>query len=251
VINVLERFFPSPEIVLQLKPEELAIPLLRCLVHLEQAGQDNNLVLENFFGIVLNEKFGGERSIEVAKTITEAWLWLEREIMIAPRPEPGAGHIVYVTERGKKLTEQPDIDIYIKSNLIPRGVLDPRLAEKIQGLFIRGDYDTATFQAFKEVEIRVRTGASLPDEILGTDLMRRAFNPDSGELTDNSQHGGEKQALSDLFAGAIGLFKNPSSHRDVNWGDPIECVELIYLANYLLRVVERRTARRTTPPGSQ
>jgi uncharacterized protein (TIGR02391 family) len=253
VINVLENFFPSPEIVLQLKPEEVVIPLLKCLIHLEQARQDNDLVRDNFISIVSHEGFGGERSVEVAKTITEAWLWLEREIMIAPRPEPGAGRIVYVTERGKKLAEQPDIGIYAKSNLIPRGVIDPRLANKIQSLFIRGDYDTAIFQAFKEVEIRVRTAANLPNEILGTDLMRKAFNPDKGKLINYNQHPSERQALSDLFAGAIGLFKNPSSHRDVNWADPLECVELIYLANHLLRIVERRMdiAQETTPNPQQ
>lgn len=188
---MLERYFPSPEIVVQLKPEELAIPLLRCLIDLEQKGQDNNLVRENFFGLVLHERFGGEQSVEVAKTITEAWLWLEREIIITPKPEPDAGRIVYITERGRKLAEQPDIDIYIRSNLIPPGILDPCLASKIQRLFIRGDYDTAVFQAFKEFEIRVRKAASLPDEIRGTDLMRKAFHVDNGELTDENQHQGE------------------------------------------------------------
>lgn len=239
---MLERFFPEPEILLQLKPEELAIPLLRCLINEEEAEHDNNLVRENFFGIAIHERFGGEQSTEVAKAITEAWLWLEREIMIAPRPEPGAGRIMYVTERGKQLAEQSDIYAYIRSNLIPRGVLDPRLADKIQHLFIRGDYDTAVFQAFKEVEIRVRKAAGLPDTLLGTDLMRRAFHPNNGELTDNNQHPSERQALSDLFAGAIGLFKNPSSHRDVDWGDPGECAELIYLANRLLRIVEKHAS---------
>lgn len=240
VTTILERFFPEPETVLQLSPEELAIPLLRCLVHLEESRQDNNLVRENFFSLALHEKFGGDHSVEVAKSITEAWLWLEREIMIAPRPEPGAGRIMYVTKRGRSLSEQPDIGTYIKSNLVPRGLLDPPLADKVEGLFFRGDYNTAIFQAFKEVEIRVRSAAGFADEILGTDLMRKAFNPETGQLTDATQHGGEKQAMSDLFAGAIGLFKNPSSHRDIDWSDPAECVELIYLANYLVKVIERR-----------
>lgn len=242
VFKMLEGFFPSPEIVLQLNTEELAIPLLKCLIHLEDAKLDNNLVRENFFGIVVSEKFGGERTIEVAKAITEVWLWLEREIMIAPRPEPGAGRIVYITERGKKLAEQADINIYSRSNLIPIGVLDPRLASKVQNLFIRGDYDIAVFQAFKEVEVRVRKLASLPATLLGYDLMRKAFNPENGKLTNLGQVMAERQSTSDLFAGAIGLFKNPSSHRDVNWGDPQECAELIYLANHLLRIAEKHAS---------
>lgn len=236
---MLEQFFPPPEVVIQLNPEELAIPLLRCLIRLEGAKRDNDLVRANFFGLALHEKFGGEQSIEVAKAITEAWLWLEREIMIAPRPEPGAGRIVYITERGKKLAEQTDIHDYIRSSLIPQGMLDPRLASKVQPLFIRGDYDTAVFQAFKEVEVRVRKLASLPANLLGYELMRTAFNPENGKLTDLGQIKAERQATSDLFAGAIGLFKNPSSHRDVNWEDPMECAELIYLTNHLLRIAEK------------
>ena len=162
---MLEKFFPPPETVLKLNPEELAIPLLKCLVYLEEAKRDNDLVRENFFGLAVSEKFGGEQTIGAAKAITEAWLWLEREIMIAPRPEPGAGRIVYITQRGRELAEQSDIKTYIRSNLIPRGVLDPILANKIQHLFIRGDYDTAVFQSFKEVEIRVREKASLPTSL--------------------------------------------------------------------------------------
>ncbi|HUV75184.1 MAG TPA: TIGR02391 family protein [Dehalococcoidales bacterium] len=239
---MIREFMPEPDVVLQLKPEELAIPLLRCIIHKEAAGHDNDLVRENFFGLVLVEEFGGDQKIEVAKAITEAWLWLEREIMIAPRPEPGAGRIVYVTERGKRLAEQSDIHNYIRSSLIPRGVLDPRLVSKIQHLFIRGDYDTAVFQAFKEVEIRVRERASLPQNLLGVELMRTAFHDELGALTNHAQDIAERQSTSHLFAGAIGLFKNPSSHRDVNWEDPMECAELIYLANHLLRIVEKHAS---------
>ena len=72
--------------------------------------------------------------------------------------------------------------------------------------------------------------------------MRKAFHPESGQLTDPSQLPSERQATSDLFAGAVGLFKNPSSHREVNWEDPLECTELIYLANHLLRIVEKHAS---------
>ena len=107
--------------------------------------------------------------------------------------------------------------------------------------FIRGDYDTAVFQAFKEVEVRVRKVTSLSQELFGIELMRQAFHSDTGRLTDKNYPKAEREATAHLFAGAIGLFKNPSSHRDVNLEDPSECAELIYLANYLLRTIEKRT----------
>lgn len=236
---MLADFFPPPEIILQLQSEELAIPLLKSLISEEEAGRDNNLTRGNYMGLAISQEFGGEYQSEVLKSITEAWCWLEREIMIAPRPQLGGGGIIYVTGRGKELAQQEDINAYIRSNIIPRGALDPKLTSKVQHLFLRGDYDTAVFAAFKEVEIRVRKRASLLSSSYGITLMREAFKPEGGKLTNPQQIPAERQATMDLFAGAIGLFKNPSSHREVNWEDAAECAELIYLANHLLRIIDK------------
>ncbi len=72
--------------------------------------------------------------------------------------------------------------------------------------------------------------------------MRKAFNLDSGPLTDQRSVKAEKQAMSDVFAGAIGLFKNPQSHRKVETG-AVEASQLINFASYLLSLVDQVEAR--------
>lgn len=101
--------------------------------------------------------------------------------------------------------------------------------------FMRSEFDVAVFQAMKDVEVAVRDASSLSDKV-GTDLMRSAFNPKEGRLTDSSADGGECVAGMELFAGAVGSYKNLHSHRDVDVDDPSEAVEIIMLANHLLRM---------------
>jgi len=47
----------------------------------------------------------------------------------------------------------------------------------------------------------------------------------------------ESQAVSDLFAGAIGLFKNPTSHRRLNLEDRSQAANAIRLADLLLKTL--------------
>ena len=109
--------------------------------------------------------------------------------------------------------------------------------------FALGDYETASFAAMKSVKVEVRRVAGLPNDLIGVVLMRKAFSPNDGALLDPGAEGGEQQATMDLFAGAIGAFKNPASHRTVQFDDPMEAAEVIQLADLLLRIVRRAEKR--------
>jgi uncharacterized protein (TIGR02391 family) len=110
---------------------------------------------------------------------------------------------------------------------------------------MRGECDVAVFQAMKAVEVYVREAGGFSAGDLGTDLMRRAFHEENGPLTDKTVEKNERQATSALFAGAIGSYKNPQSHRDVNLDNPDEAMEIVSLANHLVRRLDRRIAAKT------
>ena len=234
-MSLYEENYPPVETVLELEPEELAPIVLRHLARAEKSKLNRyNFTLGTDPDFI---KWAGRNQEQVKERLMVAWMWLEKELFIAP--EPGTqDDWAFITPRGRKILESQDFSTYIKGYLLPSEGLDPVLVRKVKQAFIRGDYDTAVFQAFKEVEVRVRKKASLTDKDFGVNLMRKAFGPPSGPLVDKKANPGEQTARMELFAGAIGTFKNPSSHRDIEFSDPKEAADIIHLANELLRIIE-------------
>lgn len=84
-----------------------------------------------------------------------------------------------------------------------------------------------------------------PDDY-GTELMRNAFKPaekkgqavSPGPLTDTGLPIAEQEAMANLFSGAIGLYKNPQSHRHVPT-QAEDAAEVIVFASHLLRIVDQ------------
>lgn len=239
-MSLMAKVFPPVDVALQMEPEELAVHVLECLCQFEET-KSSGMLNRYTFTLQQNlQQYVGQHDYDpIAKAIVEAWVWLVKEGLIAPAPGK-TGDWIFITRRGRRFRETGDVRSYRAATLLPDKTLDPKLASKVRPAFLRGDYDTAVFEAFKEVEVRVRTLSGADKTDIGVNLMRKAFHPESGPLIDNTQIPSEKQAISDLFAGAIGSFKNPSSHRDVDFSDPAEVAELIMFADQLIRIAERR-----------
>lgn len=232
---MISSAIPNSGDLLALEPEELAGVLLQHINGLSLQDQNRH---NAFNGETIVRGYPRQDHEKIKRALMEAWVWLEREGLLAPRPGNDRDWI-YVTRRGQRLIESGDFESYRRASMLPKDQIHPVIVQKVYNAFLRGDYDVAVFQAFKEVEIAVRTAGSFAPTDLGPPLMRRAFAVQSGPLTDTNQIPAEQQALSDLFAGAIGYCKNPQSHRNLPL-EPAEAVELILLASYLLRTVDSK-----------
>lgn len=178
--------------------------------------------------------------------IADAWAWLESHGLLSMHHTNGpTGHWQRVTKSGADLAADPNALTKVWADDRLAGDLHPSLSSA-RSNFALGDYETASFAAMKAVEVEVRRVAGLSNDIIGVPLMRKAFNPKDGVLRDHEAEGGEQQATMDLFAGAIGAYKNPASHRTVSFDDAVEAAEVLQLADLLLRIVQRAESRMTS-----
>jgi uncharacterized protein (TIGR02391 family) len=242
-MHTLER-----EDLINMEPEELGIRMLFVLKDLSRNNNGNAGVhMSGTLARVAHTFFGYQgdpiRDLdkELEGVFIEAWVWLESQGLLIPSdPYNGANGWRKISRRARTMTSMEDFVPYAISRRIDPKMLSERFRGKVWSAFIRGHFDVAASIAMKEVEVAVREAAGYRNDKYGVQMMRDAFHANTGPLSDQAAEPAEREARSALFAGAIGVHKNPLSHRNVPLDDASEAVEVVLLANHLIRIVERQ-----------
>jgi len=240
-MTTLYEILPDANAILSLEPEELAGLAIE-LLNSSGSNSPSRLHPTSFTSPDTLGAFTPPIREQVALVLAEGWHWLVQEGFIAPRPGDTYGWH-FITRRGLKVRNRADLAAYANAVVLPRKLLHPTIASACWSAFLRGEYDTAVFQAYREVEVAVRAAGNYSANDYGADLARRAFDPKSGPLTDLQKPPAEREALAHMVAGALGSYKNPHSHRKVELAVE-ESVEMIILANHILKIVDSRASAR-------
>lgn len=237
------RYFPpDADAVLAMSPQELAVPLLRVLR--DRVSRERTRPIEPNDPIKLPDGMYGAQRQKVLLILAEAFSYLLREGLVIPQPPElhnyadKEGVRYTLSQAGRAMDLPGGLEQHQHASLLPKALLLPALHVTVLPLFQRRDFETEVFVAMKQVEVAVREAAGLPENLVGTGLMRKAFAADqrmgSGFAAD-----AERQALSDLFAGAMGYFRNTTGHRTVDF-TPAEAARVILFASELLSLVQER-----------
>jgi uncharacterized protein (TIGR02391 family) len=191
--------------------------------------------IEGLYPINVRATYAQRQSADNA--LMEAWQRLQAKGLIMQAPGQANG-VMTITTKGREVIKNGTVEeITVRQNL-RRDMLHRDIQGAVYDNFAGGHYDTAVRDAFVAVEVAVRDVSNLSRTLVGVKLMREAFNPNTGRLTNMELSMPERERMADLFAGAIGTFKNPLSHLKVGNADPAPVIEELMFASRLLRFVK-------------
>ncbi|MBA3855380.1 MAG: hypothetical protein C0507_00585 [Cyanobacteria bacterium PR.3.49] len=239
-MSELRDALPSFEDCIELDPADLAVYLLefinsRTLISMRASDWIHSQTQKSYSETELPR---------IKEALLEAWAWLENNGLIGLDPSQTSGSLWrVVTRRGRALKNRSSIQSFQKSICLPRDLLHPVIFSNCWADFLKAKYDQCVLSAFAEIEYRVRELCEphfKTEELMGVNLLRRAFSSKGGPLFDPEDVPAEADRLIELIAGSYGWCKNPQSHRRVGLADPRETGQLLVLASYLLEMVEKR-----------
>lgn len=239
--SVSESYIPPGDEAVELPVDDLALRLLHLV---DEGGQTHLLSRHEATWVGSWENHPGGEGAAFLHAIAEAWDWLASRLLVARRPGD-KGEFAFITRRGERVLAAKDGPALLRAEERIDVDLHPIIAARVRRQFLLGEYELAALAAMSEVEIRVRKLAKAGDGDIGVPLTQSAFK-DGGPLADPKLEPGERKATMALFSGALGVFKNPSSHRQVEYDDPTLAAEVVLLADLLLRILDRTDRRLKT-----
>ena len=122
-------------------------------------------------------------------------------------------------------------------------ITQPELINTTRKLFIDGYFSLAVEEGFKQVNNTVKNKAK--QSIDGASLMRTVLSPKSpllklNRLKTQSQRD-QQQGYMDIFAGCMTGIRNPRAHQHQHLDDADVALELLVLANHLLKMINHAT----------
>lgn len=172
--------------------------------------------------------------------------WLDDQLPSGPDAELRARLIEQLARQGWRIREadsalviaEPVRGVPVSASFLRASRLHPFIEAEARPQFLISKPERGVFASMKAVEVRVRKLAGFGDDVIGVDLMNKAFGP-SGPLTDTSAGKGEQDGTRMLFAGAYAVLRNPAGHRQVDYGDLSEAAEAVQAASLLMRILDR------------
>ena len=172
--------------------------------------------------------------------------WLDDRLLSGPDAELRARLIEQLARQGWRVRatdsvlviSEPVQGVPVSAPFLRASRLHPLIEFEARSQFLINRPEQGVFTSMKAVEVRVRKLAGFGEEVIGVDLMNRAFGP-TGPLTDTSAAKGEQEGTRMLFAGSYAVLRNPAGHRQVDYADLSEAAEAVQTASLLMRVLDR------------
>lgn len=132
-------------------------------------------------------------------------------------------------------------------------VTEVTLRNVARQLFVEGHYALAVEEAYKCLNNFVKSRSGLGAD--GASLMKTVFSAKNPTLRLNALKTQSQQdqqiGYMDIFAGCMTGIRNPRAHEHRYIDDPQVALELLSLANHLLRMASKaKRARRKSSPSS-
>lgn len=239
---------PALDALSTMSPAEIGQAILPKVAARVREGGPSGFVPRDFARGAANHV--GRSSPLYEQLILEGLGFLDRAGMLVNAPGASGSDFFILSRSGQEAAAQAE-------PLVPtaaagqeaRALLHPRIAAAALGHVERGGsfLDDAATAAFREVEERVRKGATLSTSVTGKEVFYKALgeNP-RGRLIPPDLDAAEARSLKEMLAGAYGFFRNPSAHRHAQ-DNPTQTMRVLLMASAFMYILDDLDEQRTEP----